>query len=66
MNDHRLVELINHWRTLAGEARKQGGEDGQPTVLRAHAFGISDGLEIAANDLGKLLEELIDTSDQTR
>ncbi len=58
MDSDRLIELIEHWRTLAAEARNQGADSSQPTVLRAHAFGISDGLEIAANDLTKLLEAI--------
>lgn len=66
MDSDRLIELIEHWRTLAAEARNQGADSSQPTVLRAHAFGISDGLEIAANDLLKLIDAVESGTNRTR
>ncbi len=58
MDKKRLIDLISHWRVLATEAREQGDNTTQPGIFRAHAFGLSDGLEIAANDIMQLLEEL--------
>lgn len=57
MDSKRLIDLITHWRVLAAEARGQGDNPTQAGIFRAHAFGISDGLELAANDLFKLLDQ---------
>lgn len=58
MDIHRLTELIAHWRVLAEEARQQGDNPAQAGIFRAHAFGISDGLEVAAKDLQDIMEAL--------
>lgn len=59
MDRHRLSELIAHWRVLAEEARQQGDNPAQAGIFRAHAFGVSDGLEVAAKDLADILEALL-------
>jgi hypothetical protein len=56
MLEEQLRALVNHWRALAAEAKEQGEETNQPALLRGHAFGVCDGLGIAAGDLEKLLE----------
>jgi len=58
MDTKQLITLINHWRSLATEARTEGSNSAQPSVLRAHAYGLSDGLEMAANDILRILSEL--------
>ncbi len=58
MDIHRLNELIAHWRVLAEEARQQGDNPTQAGIFRAHAFGISDGLEVAVKDLQDIMEAL--------
>lgn len=59
MDIQRLNELIAHWRILATEARMQGDNPAQASIFRSHAFGMSDGLELAAADLQKILGELV-------
>lgn len=56
MIDQRLRELIRHWRALAAEAKQQSEDTHQSPLLRGHAFGMFDGLEIAAADLEKLIK----------
>lgn len=58
MDTKQMRDLIEHWRILASEARDQGASPTQAPLIRAHAFGLSDGLELAAKDLLKLLEAL--------
>lgn len=56
MLEQHLRQLIEHWRALAAEAKQQGQDSKQSPLLRGHAFGVSDGLEIAAHDLEKVIE----------
>jgi hypothetical protein len=57
MLEQHLRQLIEHWRALAAEAKQQGQDSQQSPLLRGHAFGVSDGLEIAAHDLDKVIEK---------
>jgi hypothetical protein len=57
MLKQQLQQLVDHWRALAAEAKQQGQESQQSPLLRGHAFGVSDGLEIAASDLDKLINK---------
>ena len=63
MDIQRLNELVTHWRVLASEARQQGDSPTQASIFRAHAFGMSDGLEVAAKDLADILEALLQEID---
>jgi hypothetical protein len=65
MLNQQLQQLIEHWRALAAEAKQQGEDARQSPLLRGHAFGISDGLEIAAGNLEKILSANSEP-DQTR
>ena len=56
MVEQQLRELVQHWRALAAEAKQQSDDTHQSPLLRGHAFGIYDGLEIAAGDLEKLIK----------
>jgi hypothetical protein len=56
MIEQQLQQLLEHWRALAEEANQQGKDPNQSALLRGHAFGVCDGLEIAASNLEKLLE----------
>ena len=56
MFNQQLRQLIEHWRALAAEAKQQGDDARQSPLLRGHAFGVSDGLEIAAGNLEKMLD----------
>lgn len=56
MIEQQLRDLVAHWRALAKEANQQGEDIHQSPLLRGHAFGLHDGLEIAAGDLEKLIK----------
>jgi hypothetical protein len=56
MYEQHLQELVEHWRALSAEAKQQGEDAHQSSLLRGHAFGVCDGLEIAAGDLEKLIK----------
>lgn len=58
MSEEQLRRLLEHWRALAAEAKRQGQDGQQSALLRGHAFGISDGLEIAAADLERLIASI--------
>ena len=55
MLEQQLRELARHWRALAAEAKQQSEDVHQSPLLRGHAFGIYDGLQIAAGDLEELI-----------
>lgn len=52
-----LEELLVHWRALVDEAYAQGEESNQSALLRGHAYGVGDGLEMAIEHLTSLLEQ---------
>ncbi len=64
MLEQHLQQLIEHWRALAAEAKRQGQDARQSALLRGHAYGVSDGLEIAAADLDKLIQQLTGDDEQ--
>ena len=46
-----LKELVELWEQMAVEARKQADDSAQPMLFRGHGHGLSDGLQLAANQL---------------
>jgi hypothetical protein len=62
MLEQQLWDLVRHWRALAAEAKQQSKDVHQSPLLRGHAFGVLDGLEIAAGDLEKLIKAITEES----
>jgi len=56
MLEQQLRDLVQHWQALAAEAKQQSTDIHQSPLLRGHAFGVYDGLMIAAEDLDKLIK----------
>jgi hypothetical protein len=53
----QLRKLTKNWRQLAGKSRLASDEI--PNLLaRGHMQGLSDGLEVAADDIDNLLEPI--------
>lgn len=60
-NEHPLKKLLDHWRALVQEAYSQGEEGSQSALLRGHAYGVGDGLQLAIEQLIAVQPELDDT-----
>jgi hypothetical protein len=58
IDEQQLLELIQHWQALESEAYAQGEDRNQSPLLRGHAYGVGDGLEMAIEHLTSLLEKL--------
>ena len=57
VEEQELLELIHHWQALESEAYTQGEDPHQSPLLRGHAYGVGDGLEMAIGHLTTLLEQ---------
>ena len=54
----QLNALIEHWESMAAESENQGQISQQNPLFRGQAYGISDGLRLAANELREQIKIL--------
>jgi hypothetical protein len=58
IDEQELLTLLHHWQALESEAYTQGKDPNQSPLLRGHAYGVGDGLEMAIEHLSTLLEQV--------